>query len=50
LGAGHVLTPGDLTAKRPGTGILPFELERVVGRRLAHGVDADVPLNERDLA
>ena len=36
--AGHVLTEGDLDAKRPGTGISPDELRYVVGRRLADDV------------
>lgn len=44
LAAGHVLTRGDVTFKRPGTGLLPFELERVLGRALVHAVEADVPL------
>jgi sialic acid synthase SpsE len=39
--AGRLLAPDDLGFKRPGTGIPPFEADRVVGRRLradlAHG-------------
>ncbi len=49
LDTGHVLAPADLTVKRPGTGIPACELERVIGRRLARGVDADMPLGEADL-
>ncbi len=44
LPAGSLLTPDDLTIKRPGTGIPPFELGSVVGRRLALGVEADTVL------
>jgi N-acetylneuraminate synthase len=33
--AGHVLTEGDLAAKRPGTGIGPDEIRYVIGRQLA---------------
>lgn len=47
--AGHVLAREDLTFKRPGTGLLPYELERVVGRRLVRAVEADRPLLEGDL-
>lgn len=32
LPAGHVLTPTDLAFRRPGTGLLPYEVERVLGR------------------
>jgi len=48
--AGHVLTRTDLTVKRPGTGIPPYRLDEVVGRRLARGIEADMPLVEEDLA
>ncbi|MCC6951801.1 MAG: N-acetylneuraminate synthase family protein [Phycisphaerales bacterium] len=44
LPAGHVLSRGDLTIKRPGTGIPPHEMEAVVGRRLVAPVAADMPL------
>lgn len=50
LAAGHALTPDDLTIKRPGTGLEPWRLGDVVGRRLARGVEPDVPLTEEDLA
>jgi len=48
--AGHVLTMEDLTVKRPGTGIEPFRLEEVVGRRLARDVEGDMPMMWEDLA
>lgn len=50
LPAGHALSREDLTVKRPGTGIAPFRLEEVIGRRLARAVEADMPLMEGDLA
>lgn len=49
LSAGHELTPGDLTAKRPATGLPPAMLGRVVGRRLARAVEADQTLVSDDL-
>lgn len=42
LPAGHVLTPEDVVIKSPAAGLPPFELERVIGRRLL------VPLHEED--
>lgn len=50
LPAGHVLTPGDLTTKRPATGLPPVMLGRVVGRRLVRAVEADQTLARDDLA
>lgn len=47
--AGHVLTRDDLTIKRPGTGIPPFELEATVGRRVRRSLRGDAPLNPDDL-
>jgi len=44
LPAGHVLAPGDLTLRRPGTGIAPTALESLAGRRLREAVRADTPL------
>ena len=49
LPAGHVLTEGDLDAKRPGTGIAPDELRYVVGRRLADDVVEDQVIRWEDL-
>jgi len=49
LEGGHILTPGDLTIKRPGTGIEPFHFASIIGRQLARAVDADTPLAQRDL-
>lgn len=50
LRAGERLTRDALAVKRPGTGLPPFELDRIVGRTLARDVEADMPLTEGDLA
>ncbi len=44
LPAGHTLTREDLTIKRPGTGLEPWRLEEVIGKKLAVAVGADEPL------
>ncbi len=49
LSAGEVLCRGDLTFKRPGTGLPPFRVDEVVGRPVASAVEADVPLTEADV-
>lgn len=41
LQAGHVLAAGDLVAKKPGTGIAPEHLGRVIGRTLTTALEAD---------
>lgn len=50
LGPGHVLSRADLTIKRPGTGLAPFELDRVIGATTARAIDSDMPLCYEDLA
>lgn len=49
LTEGHVLTRGDLTIKRPGTGIEPYRLDEVVGATLRRDVEADVPIASEDV-
>lgn len=49
LPAGHRLTAGDLTAKKPGGGIPPSELESLVGRRLRRALARDEVLQDGDL-
>jgi N-acetylneuraminate synthase len=49
MAKGSVLGPGDVTAKRPGTGIPPSRLDDVVGLRLTKGMEPDVPLTWEDL-
>ena len=43
--AGSRLEAGDLTLKRPGTGIAPGELDRVIGRRAAVDINSDTILS-----
>jgi len=50
LEVGHVLAAGDLTVKRPGTGVPAADLGLLVGRRLARGVSANDLLMPGDLA
>jgi sialic acid synthase SpsE len=47
---GEIVAREDLAIKRPGTGIEPFRLDEVIGKRLARSVEADTPLVEDDLA
>jgi sialic acid synthase SpsE/CMP-N-acetylneuraminic acid synthetase len=49
LPAGHVIAAEELTIKRPGTGIEPWRLAEIVGRRLATRVEADMPLRPEHL-
>jgi N-acetylneuraminate synthase/N,N'-diacetyllegionaminate synthase len=49
LQAGQRLRSDDLIAKRPGDGILPNDIDRLLGRRLAHAVAADAPVLPQDL-
>lgn len=44
LKAGHVLSPGDLTSKRPGTGISPDLIENLLGRTLKSDIAEDIVL------
>lgn len=46
--AGHFLTDGDLTAKKPGGGIPPTLLATVLGSRLTRDLASDQPLAEGD--
>ena len=50
LPANHLIAASDLTIKRPGTGLEPFRLSKVLGRRTARLIEADIPLGESDLA
>jgi len=45
---GTVITRAMLTIKRPGTGILAYELDTVVGRTASRAIEADVPMVEED--
>lgn len=48
LSAGRVLTRDDLAFKKPGTGIRADRMADVVGKRLAHDVQADHVFAEKD--
>jgi sialic acid synthase len=41
LPAGHLLTGADIAIKSPGGGLPPFELDRLLGRRLSQALHAD---------
>lgn len=49
LPVGHVMTRADLTIKRPGTGIPPFELDATIGKRLTRAIEADMPVMAEDV-
>jgi len=49
LSAGHALQREDLTLKRPGTGLPPSLLDRLIGVPLRRGVAADTPLTPDDV-
>ncbi|MBX3390907.1 MAG: N-acetylneuraminate synthase family protein [Phycisphaeraceae bacterium] len=50
LSVGHLIGRGDLTFKRPGTGVPPFDLERVLSHRVVREVERDMPLQWDDLS
>lgn len=50
LPAGHVIRREDLTFKRPGTGIEPFRIDEVIGKKAARAVNIDMPIMPEDLA
>ena len=50
LPAGTVLGSDMVTAKRPGGGLAPSELESVLGRRLKEALDTDQPITRDSLA
>jgi N,N'-diacetyllegionaminate synthase len=49
LKAGEYVRRADLTVKRPGTGIPPWRIGEVLGRRLSRAVEEDMPLMDADL-
>ena len=48
--AGTVIGSEHLTIKRPGTGILAYRLDEVIGRTAARDIEGDVPIVEDDLS
>jgi len=49
LPAGTVIRAEHLASKKPGTGLPPSAIPRIVGRRVARPIAADTPLSEEDL-
>jgi N-acetylneuraminate synthase/N,N'-diacetyllegionaminate synthase len=49
LAAGEIVAAADLVAKRPGNGVPPNQLDRLVGRRLVRAVSVDSPVRLSDL-
>jgi len=49
IASGTTITRDMLTIKRPGTGILAFEIDTVVGRVATREIEADVPIVKEDL-
>jgi len=49
IAPGTAITRAMLTIKRPGTGILAYEMDAVVGRVASRAIEADVPIMEEDL-
>jgi N-acetylneuraminate synthase len=49
LAPGHRLAEGDLTLKKPGTGIPASRLPEVLGRTLGRGIRAEALLCDEDL-
>ena len=47
---GETITSEMLTIKRPGTGILAYRLDEVIGRVAERAIEHDVPIVEEDLA
>ena len=50
LPAGHVLTASDLIMKRPGTGISPMQISKVIGRTLKTAFPEDHLISLEDLS
>lgn len=50
IALGEKITRDMLTIKRPGTGILAYRLDEVVGSVAKRAIEADVPIAEEDLA
>ncbi|MGV6815521.1 MAG: N-acetylneuraminate synthase family protein [Phycisphaerales bacterium] len=49
IAPGSTITRDMLTIKRPGTGVLAYEIDTVVGRVATRAIEADVPIVEEDL-
>ena len=49
IDAGQRITESDLTFKRPGEGMEPWQIDQVVGRIAANPIEADTPIRPEDL-
>lgn len=49
MSIGEVLRPGDICYRRPGTGMLPTDTEKIIGRSLARDVCANRVLKREDV-
>jgi N,N'-diacetyllegionaminate synthase len=49
ISPGEEITPDKVTIKRPGSGIAPKDLEKILGRVVSRAVEADDPLRWDDL-
>lgn len=49
LAEGHCLEPTDIACKKPGDGLPPSELGRLLGRSLNRSLAADEPIRDEDL-
>ena len=49
LPAGRLITELDLTYRRPGTGLPPYEAHRLIGRKLLEAVPAGHVFSNRDV-
>jgi N-acetylneuraminate synthase/sialic acid synthase len=49
LPAGHILTLGDIAIKSPNDGLPPYELERLLNRRLLRELREDENITFADL-
>jgi N,N'-diacetyllegionaminate synthase len=48
--AGKVISSDDVYLARPGTGIVPADLDKVIGRKAKHTITPEIPLQWEDLA
>ncbi|MBI4931333.1 MAG: N-acetylneuraminate synthase family protein [Bacteroidetes bacterium] len=49
LTAGHIITTNDLVFKRPGTGIPPDEINKIVGKKIKRNIKEDELIHRKDL-
>jgi sialic acid synthase SpsE len=49
IAKGSIITPAMITIKRPGTGIMPRDLNRVIGKTATVNIQADSLINWRQL-